>query len=74
MTETSEKKVNETYQTFYIVRCNYLVKWVDELGHIQSSWCFFTSSMDSKIKENFRTWNNLWFIGWLVCKSQFKHC
>ena len=54
-----EKKVNETYQTFYIVRCNYLVKWVDELGHIQSSWCFFTSSMDSKIKDNFRTWHSL---------------
>ena len=54
-----EKKVNGTYQTFSIVRCNYLMKWVDKNGHIQSSWSYFVSSMDSKIKENFRTWNAL---------------
>ena len=54
-----EKKVNGTYQTFSIVRCNYLMKWVDKNGHVQSSWSYFVSSMDSKIKENFRTWNAL---------------
>ena len=54
-----EKKVNGTYQTFSIIRCNYLIKWVDKNGHIQSSWSYFVSSMDSKIKENFRTWNAL---------------
>lgn len=54
-----EKKVNGTYQTFSIIRCNYLMKWVDKNGHIQSSWSYFVSSMDSKIKENFRTWNAL---------------
>ena len=54
-----EKKVNGTYQTFSIVRCNYLMKWVDKNGHLQSSWSYFVSSMESKIKENFRTWNSL---------------
>ena len=54
-----EEKVNGTYQTFSIVKCNYLMKWVDKLGHLQSSWSYFVSSMDSKIKENFRTWNSL---------------
>ena len=24
-----EKKVNGTYRTFWIVRCNYLLKWID---------------------------------------------
>lgn len=54
-----ERKVRETHQTFYMIRCNYLIKWVDELGHLQQSWCHFTSSLDSKVKENFRTWNSL---------------
>ena len=54
-----EKKVNGTYKTFYIVRCNYLVKWLDELGHLQSSWAYCVSSVDDKIKGNFRTWNSL---------------
>lgn len=54
-----EKKVNGTYQTFSIIRCNYLMKWVDKNGHVQSSWSYFVSSMDNKIKENFRTWNAL---------------
>ena len=54
-----ERKVRETYQSFYMVRCNYLIKWVGNEGHIQKSWCYFSSSLDSKVKENFRTWNNL---------------
>ena len=54
-----EKKVNGTYRTFWIVRCNYLMKWIDSNGHIQQSWSYFVSSLDSKIKGNFRTWNNL---------------
>ena len=54
-----EEKVNGTYQTFSIIKCNYLMKWVDKLGHLQSSWSYFVSSMDSKVKENFRTWNSL---------------
>ena len=54
-----EKKVNGTYRTFWIVRCNYLLKWVDGQGHVQQSWSYFVSSLDSKIKGNFRTWNSL---------------
>ena len=54
-----QKKVNGTYRTFWIVRCNYLMKWVDARGHVQQSWSYFVSSLDSKIKGNFRTWNSL---------------
>ena len=53
------KKVNPTYQTFWIIRCNYLLKWIDALGHLQQSWAYVVSSVDSKIKGNYRTWNNL---------------
>lgn len=53
-----ERKVNGTYQTFYIIRCNYLLKWIDAEGHLQQCWGYFTSSLDSKIKDNFRTWHN----------------
>lgn len=54
-----EKKVNGTYRTFWIVRCNYLLKWIDNLGHLQKSWAYVVSSNDDKIKGNFRTWNSL---------------
>ena len=54
-----EKKVNGTYRTFWIVRCNYLLRWVDGEGHVQESWSYFVSSLDSKIKGNFRTWHSL---------------
>lgn len=56
---SEEKKVNGTYRTFWIVRCNYLIKWIDAEGHLQSSWSYFVSSLDSKIKGNYRTWNHL---------------
>lgn len=54
-----EKKVNGTYKTFWIIRCNYLLKWIDDLGHLQQSWAYVVSSVDSKIKGNYRTWNSL---------------
>ena len=54
-----EKKTNGTFRSFWIVRCNYFIKWIDNQGHLQSSWAYFVSSLDSKIKGNFRTWNNL---------------
>ena len=54
-----EKKVNGTYRTFWIIRCNYLLKWIDKLGHLQQSWSYLVSSLDNKIKGNFRTWNSL---------------
>ena len=50
-----EKKVNPKYKTFWIVRCNYLLKWVDLNGHVQQSWSHCTSSLDSMVKGNFRT-------------------
>ncbi len=56
---SEEKKVNGTYRTFSIIRCNYLLKWIDALGHLQSSWAYVVSSLDSKIKGNYRTWNAL---------------
>ena len=54
-----EKKVNGTYQTFFITRCNYLLKWIDSLGHRQQSWAHVVSSVDNMIKGNYRTWNAL---------------
>ena len=54
-----EKKVNGTYRTFWIIRCNYFLKWIDAQGHLQSSWAYVVSSVDSKIKGNFRTWHSL---------------
>lgn len=54
-----EKKVNGTYRTFWIIRCNYLIKWIDAAGILQDSWSYIVSSKDDKIKGNFRTWNNL---------------
>lgn len=56
---SKERKVNESYQTFLMIRCNYYVKWIDIEGDLQGSWCYFVSSLDSKVKENFRTWNSL---------------
>ena len=54
-----EKKVNGTFKSFWIVRCNYLMRWIDSEGHLKQSWGYFVSSLDSKIKGNFRTWNDL---------------
>jgi len=64
-----ERKINGTYRTFWIIRCNYLMKWVDGDGHVQQSWSYFVSSLDSKIKGNFRTWNSLKIIEHLTCKG-----
>lgn len=54
-----KRDTNEAFQTFYILRCTYKLKWVDRHGFLQSSWAHFVSSLDSKVKENFRTWNSL---------------
>lgn len=54
-----EKKVNGAYRTFWIIRCNYLLKWIDNDGHLLQSWAYVVSSVDSKIKGNYRTWNAL---------------
>ena len=56
---SEEKKVNGNHRSFEIILCNYLVKWVDQNGHLQQSWAYVLSSTDDKIKGNFRTWHNL---------------
>ena len=54
-----EKEANPKYQTFWILKCNYQIKWIDVNGRLRKSWCYVVSSEDSKIKGNFRTWHNL---------------
>ena len=69
---SEEKKVNGTYRSFDILKCNYLVKWVNEKGYLQRSWAYVLSSVDSKVKANFRTWHNLNKIGHVSCKRYMK--
>ena len=52
-----EKEANPKYQTFWILKCNYQIKWIDINGRLRKSWCYVVSSEDSKIKGNFRTWH-----------------
>ncbi len=56
---SEQKKVNGNHRTFEIVRCNYVLKWIDNNGHIQSTQSYVVSSVDTIIKGNFRTWHNL---------------
>ena len=56
---SEEKKVNGTYRTFDILKCNYLIKWVNDKGYLKQSWAYVLSSTDDKVKGNFRTWHNL---------------
>lgn len=56
---SEEKKVNGTYRTFDILKCNYLIKWINNKGYLRQSWAYVLSSTDDKIKGNFRTWHNL---------------
>ena len=52
-------KVHGTYQTFQIIKCNYLIKWIDENGRVRKSWAYAVSSTDDKVKANFRMWHAL---------------
>ena len=54
-----EHKVHEQYQTFQIIKCNYELKWLDTEGYLHKSWAYAVSSVDSKVKGNFRMWHNL---------------
>lgn len=56
---SEEKKVNGTYRTFDILKCNYLIKWINDKGYLKQSWAYVLSSTDDKVKGNFRTWHNL---------------
>ena len=48
----------QPHQKFYMVKCNYYIKWVDN-GVLKESWVYLLGSKDSKIKDNFRTWHNV---------------
>lgn len=52
-------KVHEQYQTFQIIKCNYDLKWIDTDGYLRKSWAYAVSSVDSKVKGNFRMWHSL---------------
>lgn len=54
-----EHKVHETYQTFQIIKCNYELRWIDADGYLHKSWAYAVSSVDSKVKGNFRMWHSL---------------
>ena len=54
-----EHKVHPTYRSFNIIKCNYLIKWINPKGYIKQSWAYVLSSVDNKVKGNFRTWHNL---------------
>ena len=49
----------QPHDKFEIIKCNHNLKWVDENGLIHSSPCRIVGHLDSKVKENFRTWNEL---------------
>ena len=52
-------KVHPQYQTFQIIKCNYELKWIDFNGYLRKSWAYAVSSVDSKVKSNFRMWHSL---------------
>ena len=54
-----EHKVHEQYQTFQIIKCNYELKWISAEGYLHKSWAYAVSSVDSKVKGNFRMWHSL---------------
>lgn len=49
----------QPHQKFYMVHCNYKVKWLDKDGMLHESWIYLLGSKDSKIKDNFRTWHSV---------------
>lgn len=52
-------KVHPTYQTFQIIKCNFELKWIDFNGYLRKTWAYAVSSVDSKVKSNFRMWHSL---------------
>ena len=52
-------KVHPQYQTFKIIKCNYQLKWIDYQGYLKKSWAYAVSSVDDKVKSNFRMWHSL---------------
>lgn len=54
-----ERKPVDSYQTFYMVKSNWLLKWVNDKGAKKESRIYVVGSKDAFIKGNFRVWNNL---------------
>lgn len=49
----------QPHQKFYMVRCNYEIKWVDGNGLLKKSWVYLLGTKDSKIQDNFRNWHSV---------------
>ena len=47
------------HDKFEIIQCKHNISWVDKEGLVHSSICHIIGSQESKIKDNFRTWNEL---------------
>ena len=47
------------HNKFEIIQCKHNISWVDKEGLVHSSYCHIIGSQESKIKDNFRTWNEL---------------
>lgn len=55
------KKVVSSYQPhnkFYMVKCGYVVNWIDKDGNLQSSAAHIVGSEESMLKGNYRTWHS----------------
>lgn len=49
----------QPHNKYYITRCETEIKWVDLEGKLHSAFTHLIGSMDSKIKNNYRTWHAL---------------
>ena len=47
------------HDKFEIIECKHNISWVDNDGLVHRSPCHIIGSQESKIKDNFRTWNGL---------------
>lgn len=54
-----ETNPNEAYISSLAVRCNEIMKWINNYGVIKISPCYVVGSMASIIKSNFRTSNGV---------------
>lgn len=56
---SERKDANPKYRRFWIIKCNFEIKWIDGNGRLRKSWSYVVSSVDDKVKANFRMWHNL---------------
>lgn len=55
------KQVVSSYQPhnkFYMVKCDYVVNWIDKNGNLQSSAAHIVGSEESMLKGNYRNWHS----------------